>query len=272
MSEQTSIIHNTIQQMGEVGVLLHRMSAAEGAAGNISVGFRQAPEFEHVFPIAEPIEMPFEAPDMAGFGFMATGSGCRLRDILDKPEENVGAFVVNRGGKNGIFYRTQDAIFTRLTSEFITHLAFHRAKLVDQPHPINYLVHAHPPKTTFLSHLERYQNEAYLNRHLLRWEPETLFQFPTGIGIASFRAPGTMRLTEETLRALGNHEFVIWARHGAVARSHKSFMNAYDLIEYIETAATYEYMNLTIGEESGGILVEEILEFARTAGIAQTVF
>ena len=272
MNDHTSIIQQTLQQMGEVGVLLHRMGAAEGAAGNMSVGFRRAPKFEALYPLTRSVEMPFKAEDMAGFGFLATGSGCRLRDVLASPAVNVGAFVVNPGGETGTLYTAAEAGFTRLTSEFNTHLAFHRAKLTDESSPVNYLVHAHPPKTTFLSHFERYQNVEFLNRHLLRWEPETLCHFPHGIGIASFRAPGTMRLTEETLRALSGHEFVIWSRHGAVARSPKSLMHAFDMIEYIETAANYEYLNLSLGEESGGISVEEILDYAQSAGIQQTVF
>jgi len=272
MNDQTSIIQQTLQQMGEVGVLLHRMGAAEGAAGNMSVGFRQAPNFEVLYPLTRAVEMPFKAEEMAGFGFLATGSGCRLRDVLASPTVNVGAFVVNPGGETGTLYTAAEAGFTRLTSEFNTHLAFHRAKLIGENCPVNYLVHAHPPKTTFLSHLERYQDEEYLNRHLLRWEPETLYHFPSGIGIARFRAPGTMRLTDETLRALGKHQFVIWSRHGVVARSSKSLMHGLDMIEYIETAANYEYLNLTMQEESGGISAEEILDYAQSAGIDQTVF
>ena len=272
MSNPETQIQKIMREMGEVGSMLHAMGAAEGAAGNISCGFRVAPDFAAEFPVQKVIDMPFAAPDMAGFGFLATGSGCRLRDILKFPKENVGAWVVNPGGLTGTYYTAEGVTFTRLTSEFNTHMAFHRGKILASNIDINYIVHGHPPKTTFLSHLERYQNEKYLNEHLFHWEPETLFHVPTGIGMAQFRTPGTMELTEETLRALTNHEFVIWARHGAVSRSAKSFMHAFDMIEYIETAAQYEYFNLTIGEQSTGIPTPDMLTFAKIAGINQTVY
>ncbi len=272
MSASETLIQKTIREMGEVGELLHKMGAAEGAAGNISCGFKQAPNFASEFSQSRVVDMPFAAPEMAGMGFLATGSGCRLRDILRSPHINVGAWVVNPGGLTGTFYYAPEAAFTRLTSEFNTHLAFHRAKILETGVDVNYIVHGHPPKTTFLSHIERYQNEQYLNQHLFHWEPETLFHFPTGIGMAQFRTPGTMELTEETLRALTNHEFVVWARHGAVARSAKSFMHAFDMIEYIETAAQYEYFNLTVGEQSTGIPTPDMLTFAKIAGINQSVY
>jgi rhamnulose-1-phosphate aldolase len=272
MSTPSTLIQKTMHDMGVVGSMLHKMGAAEGAAGNISCGFKTAPDFSTVFPVQTMVDMPFSAPEMSGFGFLATGSGCRLRDVLDHPTENVGAWVVNPGGLSGTYFTAEGVSFTRLTSEFNTHMAFHRAKILETGVDINYIVHGHPPKTTFLSHIDRYQNEEYLNQHLLHWEPETLFHFPTGVGMAQFRTPGTMELTQETLRALTNHEFVIWARHGAVARSAKSFMHCFDMIEYIETAAQYEYFNLTVGEQSTGISSPEMVTFARIAGINQTVF
>jgi hypothetical protein len=49
-------------------------------------------------------------------------------------------------------------------------------------------------------------------------------------------------------------------------------MHAFDMIEYIETAAQYEYFNLTIGEQSNGIPTPDMLTFAKIAGINQTVY
>jgi rhamnulose-1-phosphate aldolase len=103
---------------------------------------------------------------------------------------------------------------------------------------------------TYLSHLPVYQDEQYLNRHLLRWQP-TILNFPEGMGVLPFILPGSAELTVETMLTLREHRIVIWSRHGVMARTENSIIHALDLIEYAETAAHYEYLNLTAGSPCG---------------------
>jgi len=49
-------------------------------------------------------------------------------------------------------------------------------------------------------------------------------------------------------QSLRRHRIVIWGKHGVMARSDVSIKRAADRVEYAETAAKYEYLNLSAGE------------------------
>jgi rhamnulose-1-phosphate aldolase len=134
------------------------------------------------------------------------------------------------------------------------------------------IIHAQPLHLTYLSHLVDYQDEEYLNRHLLRWQPETILNFPQGIGVLPFILIGSAQLTIETMLALRDHHMVIWSQHGVMARADNSIFHALDLIEYAETAAHYEYLNLTAGGRSEGLAPEKLREVAKSWNIRQNIF
>ena len=60
------------------------------------------------------------------------------------------------------------------------------------------------------------------------------------------------------VEALRKHRIVIWAKHGVMARSDISVKRAADRVEYAETAAKYEYLNLCDGEIGEGLSPDEI--------------
>ena len=125
---------------------------------------------------------------------------------------------------------------------------------------------------TYLSHIPRYQDEKYLNTHLLRWQPETIINIPDGIGLIPFRVPGSTELMTGNVEALHSHRIVIWAKHGVMACSNLSIKRAADLVEYAETAAKYEYLNLLAGEIGEGLSAEEIRSICKTFNIKQDIF
>src|SRR5512142_815320 len=91
--------------IGEAGRRLSEIEASEGAAGNISVYVGWPMDPRRKFPIAEPIELPIVAPELAGKGgFLITGSGRRLREIKDDPAANLGFVVVEGDGRAGTLY------------------------------------------------------------------------------------------------------------------------------------------------------------------------
>ena len=71
---------------------------------------------------------------------------------------------------------------------------------------------------------------------------------------------------------LREHRIVIWAKHGVMARSDISVKRAADRIEYAETAAKYEYLNLQIGEIGEGLTPEEIRTICNTFSVEQNIF
>ncbi|HEY4722599.1 MAG TPA: class II aldolase/adducin family protein [Anaerolineae bacterium] len=258
--------------IGEAGRRLSEIEASEGAAGNISVYIGWPIDVRRRFPLVETIELPEAAPDLAGGTFIVTGSGRRLREVIDDPAANLGCVVVDEGGQTGRLYTSPRKLFARLTSEFNSHLAVHHDQVRSSGTNFHAVVHAQPPHLTYLSHIPRYQDEKYLNRHLLRWQPELIVQLPEGIGLVPFKLPGSSDLMTATLESLRHHRIVVWGKHGVMARSDISAKRAADRIEYAETGARYEYMNLVNHEQGEGLMAEEIRAVAESWHLQQSIF
>ena len=112
----------------------------------------------------------------------------------------------------------------------------------------------------------------YFNRRLLRWEPELIVNLPEGIGVVPFQVPGSAALQQATVASLRQHRIVVWSKHGVMARSDISVKRASDRVEYAETAARYEYMNLANHEQGEGLSVDEIREICKAFNITQSIF
>jgi len=106
----------------------------------------------------------------------------------------------------------------------------------------------------------------------LRWQPETIVEFPEGIGLLPFQVPGSAAQMEVSTEALATYRGVVWGRHGIVTRSDKGVRKASDLVEYAEAAAHYEYLNLAAGEPSAGLSDEELRQICANLGIQQIYF
>jgi rhamnulose-1-phosphate aldolase len=134
------------------------------------------------------------------------------------------------------------------------------------------LIHAQPLHLTFLSHALRYQDEQFLNQHLLRWQPETIINLPEGFGSIPFCLPGSADLMKTTVETLRKHQIAIWAKHGVMVRSDVSLKRAQDLLEYAETAAKYEHLNLSTGEIAEGLSAAEIRAICQAFNVEQNIF
>jgi rhamnulose-1-phosphate aldolase len=265
-------LDDLLEMMGEAGSRLSEIEASEGAAGNISVYLQWPVELRSRFPVVEPITLPQLVPEMAGETFLVTGSGRRLREIIDEPVASIGCIVVDKGGQTGKLYTSHHRRFERLTSEFNSHLAVHYDQVMSSGTNFHAIIHAQPPHLTYLSHIPRYQDEQYINTHLLRWQPETIINLPEGIGFVPFRIPSSPELMEATLKSLRLHRIVLWAKHGAMARSDVSVKRAADRVEYAETAAKYEYLNLSADEIGEGLSGDEIRAICKTFNVKQNIF
>jgi rhamnulose-1-phosphate aldolase len=265
-------LDDLLKMMGEAGKRLSDIGASEGSAGNISICLRWPIDLQTRFPLVEDFELPQPVPELAGASFIVSGSGRRLREILDEPDVNVGCILVERGGKTGKIFKSHQCRFERVTSEFNSHLAVHYDQILSSGTNFHTIVHAQPPHMTYLSHIPRYQDEHYLNLHLLHWQPETIINLPEGIGFVPFQIPGSPELMRGTFESLRKHRIVIWAKHGMMARSDVSVKRAADRVEYAETAAKYEYFNLCAGDIGEGLSVDEIRAICRTFDIQQDIY
>jgi rhamnulose-1-phosphate aldolase len=258
--------------IGEAGHRLSEIEATEGAAGNISVYLGWPVDPRRKFPIEEPIALPERVPELEGKAFLVTGSGRRLREIIEAPAANLGFVVVGPGGVMGTLYTAPGRLFARLTSEWNSHLAVHRDYIARSSTNFHAIVHAQPLHLTYLSNIPRYQDTLYLSRQLLRWQPESIVNLPRGIGFIPFALPGSPELMAATVEGLRKHRIVVWAKHGVMARSDLSVKRAEDRIEYAETGARYEYMNLVNGEQGVGLTSDEIRAICAAFDVQQTIY
>ncbi len=86
-----------------------------------------------------------------------------------------------------------------------------------------------------------------------------------------FNVPGSQALMSATLKMLHQYRVIVWAKHGVVARSDTSVKRASDRIEYAETAASYEYLDLVAGQPGEGLSMDEIRAICKAFNIQQSI-
>lgn len=251
-------IEDWVVEIGRAGRLLHELGAAEGAAGNISMFLPEPTPGARGFclgrfPRDEPFELPGGAQLPAGVLLM-TGSGCRLRDVLDQPDRTLCAIVIDAGGSAWLHRPNKSTI--EPSSEIDSHVGVHAAVLGASP-KLHAVVHAQPPKTTYLSHMTEYQESARFTRQLFRWQPETIASIPHGVEVLPYTTPGTPAQGAQTAERMRAREVVLWVGHGVIARSLKGPLAAVDLIEYVEAAAGYELLDLQLGRQAEGLTLAQ---------------
>src|SRR5512147_614654 len=163
MSSISFDLDHLLHQLGQAGKRLADIGAAEGAAGNLSICFREPVDVAIRFPRKQTVDLPVSAPDLAGATLIVTGSGRRLRDILEAPTANLACIVVEAGGRTGKMFTAPDCEFKRVTSEFNSHLAVHHDQMRSKDLKLHTVLHGQPLYLTYLSHLAEYQAEGYLN-------------------------------------------------------------------------------------------------------------
>ena len=265
-------LDDLLDMIGQAGYHLAEIKASEGAAGNISICLRWPIEVRNHFPVQSEFTLPQAVPELAGTTFIVSGSGRRLRELYDEPTAHLACLVVNEGGETAQLYTSYHRRFEHVTSEFNSHLAVHYDQILATDTNFHAIIHAQPVHITYLSHIPRYRDAKYLNQHLLRWQPETIINLPEGIGFIPFQIPGSPALMANNVAALRQHRIVIWAKHGVMARSDVSVKRAADRVEYAETAAKYEYLNLRLNEIGEGLTAEEIRTICSTFNVQQDIF
>lgn len=262
MTEPYPDLDELLASMGAGGARISEIDASEAGAGNISVCIGWDIEVRRRFPLAEEIELPLPAPDLAARTILVTGSGRRLRQIEDDPLATVGAVRIHNDGVTATLHTSPHRLFENLTSEFNSHLAVHQDQVSRRGVVFQAVVHAQPPHLTYLSHIPGYRDQATMNGRILRWEPESIVAISEGIGVLEFMVPGSAELMAANVEGLRRFQVVLWSKHGVMARSDFSVTRAVDRIEYAETGARYEYMDLVAGGRGERLTDEELKRVA----------
>ncbi len=263
-------LEELLAAMGAAGARISEIDASEAGAGNISVLVGWPVDLGALFPDREPLALPLPAPALAGRTLLVTGSGRRLRQIAADPLASIGAVRVGAGGTTATLHHHPRRLFERLTSEFNSHLGVHQDQVARRGVGFQAVVHAQPPHLTYLSHLAEYRDTRTFNRRVLRWEPETVVSLATGIGVLPFLVPGSAEMMAANVAGLRDHEIVLWSKHGVMSRSDVSVTRAVDRVEYAETGARYEYLDLVAGGRGEGLSEEELRRVAAEFGVETT--
>ena len=258
-----------IEAIGEAGLHMTQIGAAEGAAGNISVFVRDLEDLDRNFIQQAVIPLPVKALSLAGGWVLVSGSGQRLRDLATRPETSLCALHIDVEGETAELF---SGVKQRPTVELNSHLAIHTDQVGTYDLDFHAVVHVQPVYLVYLTHIERYTEFNFLNRRLFRWQPETIVLFPEGIQIIPFQILGSVDQMEATRSAMDRHKLVVWQAHGTVSRSDESVQKAGDLVEYAETAAHYEVLNLQAGEPTQGLADEQLRHLCNELGVTQKFF
>lgn len=250
-------LDDLLASMGAGGRRISEIDASEAGAGNISIFVGWDLEVRRRFPLAEETRLPVPVPALAGRTVLVTGSGRRLRQIAEDPLANVGALRIHDDGVSATLHSSPSRLFEKLTSELNSHLAVHADQVARRGVVFQAVVHAQPPHLTYLSHVPAYRTTEQMNAKVLRWEPESIVSLPDGIEVLPFMVPGSDELQEANVAGLRDHEIVLWSKHGVMARSDVSVTRAVDRIDYAETGARYEYMDIVAGGRAEGLTPAE---------------
>ncbi len=244
-----------------------QLGSVEGSAGNLSVFTRQLHGLDGAFTLQTTLDLPAKVPALAGGWLVITGTGRRLRDVARLPGQTLCVLRFLPGGEQAELFAADPAM--RPTIEFNSHIAVHNYHVALSRLDFHAVVHAQPLSITYLSHRPEYGDTKSMTLRLIRWEPETICVFPEGIGVVPFQVPGSHAQMEGTLELMKTHRLVIWQCHGTVSRSDASILKAGDLVEYAETAARFEVLNLQTGKTSGGLSDEQLRKVCREHGVNQ---
>lgn len=268
MDVRTMEVEDWIAAMATAAGRLAAIGAVEGAAGNMSLFLPlDTAGLDRLLidrmPPADDFPLP-GGPALPPGVLLITGTGRRLPDLARNADQVLCAVVFDDDGRARL-HRADASV--RPTSEIDSHLGVHAVALEGAPRP-HAVAHAQPPKLTWLSHIPAYQDEARLNRQLMRWQPETIVTFPEGIAVLPFITPGTPTQGELTARAMRRHRLVVWAHHGVVARSDRGPGAAVDLVDYVESVAGYEALDIAAGRPASGLSLDQLRQIAERFGVS----
>lgn len=205
-------------------------------------------------------------PNLNGEYFLITGSGKHFRNIVNKPEENIGIIEINSDGEN---YRVVWGLSKggRPTSELPTHLMNHSVKKDISQNRHRVIYHCHPANLialTFVLPLE----DAVFTRELWEMATECPVVFPDGIGVVDWMVPGGRDIALATSKLMMKYNVAIWAHHGIFC-SGEDFDETFGLVETVEKSAEILVKVLSMrNEKKQTITTQNLRDLARDFNVS----
>jgi rhamnulose-1-phosphate aldolase len=252
-------LKDVIFEVAEIAEYLWQRGWAERNAGNISVNITgMIGEHLSKLDTFPSFDLPQPYPELAGKYFFVSGTGKRMRDLAREPLRNALIICIDdNGSRYHILSRDEGHISGfKPTSELPTHLGIHRM-IIQRNSNEKVVIHTHANELVALTQIEKFCNEESLNKLLWGMHPETMVFIPQGVGFVPYVTPGTEQIAEATLKALENHNVVIWEKHGVFAIGSNAF-DTFDLIDILGKSAKIFFLVRSSGYKPQGLTDEQL--------------
>ena len=252
-----------LSEVSRIAGYLWNREWAERNAGNISIDISEY--FEPGNLPGDSKFYPFSLPaEAAGLALFVTGTGCYLRNLVDRIEEAACIIRINLNASGyNIIWGGHSENF-KPTSELITHIKIHCFNKANRP-SCKAVLHTHPLELIVLSHHPLFKDEENFNHSLWKMCPEIRVFVPKGIFCAPYSLTGSEDLAVITTEGLKNRDVILWEKHGALATG-ETIEKAFDYLDVANKGAKMLLMAWAAGFEPAGLTPEEMKDLERYIG------
>ena len=224
-----------IKEISKTCSNMYRLGWDERNGGNISMILdeSQVKEYLDVNKVIRELPLKFQAKDLIGKYFLATGTGKYFKNVEENPDVNLGIMRIKEDGETAeLLWGLSDG--GRFTSELPAHLMSHMARLkADPKHRV--VMHTHPTNLLAMTSVHEL-DEIKFTKSLWRTCTECVVVFPDGIGILPWMLCGTNEIGFATADKMKDFRIVVWALHGIYGAG-VDLDETFGLIETVEKAA-----------------------------------
>lgn len=255
-NEPTELI---LREIAETAGYLWQKGWAERNGGNISVNLGGDIRPDSSKPSLN-IESPAVTlskcyPLLSGKYLYLTGTGERMRDVAKNPLRHGVVIFISPGGQS---YQRIAGETVAPTSELPSHLAIHQ-RFMESGGKYRAILHTHPTELIALTHHPRFREKGALSEILWKMIPETRIFVPKGISVLPYYLTGSEELANETIKALENHDVIMWEKHGALAIG-ETLTGCFDMLDTLTKSSLIYISAKMAGFEPEGLSDDQLQE------------
>ena len=257
MLEINDRLNYLFDEISEIASFLWQKGWAERNGGNISINITDFITQSSIdlknYPF---IKLANSYSQLEGNIFWITSTGSRVRDLKPHIIQNSGIIRISAKPKGYFVLWHENVNNFKPTSELASHLKIHQF-LIKNFASENVILHTHPNELIALTHIQEYLNEEKINKMLWSMMPEVKVFIPKGIGLVSYKLPGSEELAKATIKSLQNHKVVLWEKHGCLAIG-TSLTDAFDTIDMLNKASKIFFLCKNAGYKPQGLSEADI--------------
>ncbi len=260
------LLKNIIKEISDVAGYLWEKGWAERNAGNISVNISNADVNIFDTDFEKPEKLSRSYPLLGNNFIIITGTGTRMRDVRNKPLENLFFLRISADGEYfSRFNITGKTSHIKPSSELPSHLAI-QEMLCSLGRKEKVVVHTHPDDLISLTHIREFCDEERINNMLWSMQPETCVFVNDGVGFVPYLLTGSEKIAQATIKALEKHRVILWEKHGCMAIG-ETPDEAFDLLDIVNKSASIFLTCKKAGYEAEGISKKDLDELRKVFNI-----